>query len=320
VPKTGNLKTVQWRFEGSSGTWGSTVVRVSFQDLTGNPGLPDGTEDQYRDISSQPTNAAWYSSLGIMSSDGTDGGSKRSVTRGEAIAVVWRFQTFGTSPVLQFRAQQGGPYGGEWKSTYTALDTSGSYSITSGNVPVIVFQYDDDSFWIPGGCSPVNTTTSTTFNSSSNPKERGCYFVPNVPLRVIGFGVTADFDNAVDLAFYTGTTETDVYTIPHTLRASDSANAPLLYLTDADWDLSAGQAYRFHLRPGASNIAYRDTTINAANLVSNWYGLGAWYHSQRSSSDVFSETTTQIPSLIPIVERVSDGAGSGSGGQRVFGA
>ncbi len=98
APKTGTLKSVGFQF---------TVIttaqdlHIQFRDASEVTGNPDDTVDAFRLIPSVDVVAGWYNT-GILSDDGTDGGVKKSVTKGDLIAVCFTWPgTVGDIRVVQ---------------------------------------------------------------------------------------------------------------------------------------------------------------------------------------------------------------------------
>ena len=93
VPKTGTLDKAEFRV-GTVAINAASQVRVSFQDISAANGDPDGTQDQFRDIAGSAFASNTWMVPGLMTSDGTDTGVKRSVTQGDLLSVVIEYQTF----------------------------------------------------------------------------------------------------------------------------------------------------------------------------------------------------------------------------------
>ena len=93
VPKTGTIESVEFRCAGVSQNPGSNGIRISLQDVSLTTGNPDETQDQFRDILAGISSGAWVNP-GKVTSDGTDNGTLRSVTKGQLLAVVWEFVSF----------------------------------------------------------------------------------------------------------------------------------------------------------------------------------------------------------------------------------
>ena len=58
VPKTGTLDAFEFRL-GTVTQAPTNGLRCSFQDLSATTGFPDGTQDQYRDVTSGLTQDTW---------------------------------------------------------------------------------------------------------------------------------------------------------------------------------------------------------------------------------------------------------------------
>lgn len=135
VPKTGTLNGVIFSATTVSLTNG---VNVSFQAVVEGTTCPEPAEviAQYRVIAAPTANAENYT--GIMSSDGTDNGTKRTVTRGDMLAVVFEIDNWQAGDSISIGAQQ--------KRSYPHGDfvqkSSGTWARV-GYSPGISLKYDD---------------------------------------------------------------------------------------------------------------------------------------------------------------------------------
>ena len=80
-PKAGTLDTFEWR-TGAVTNNPDNGIRCSFQTVDATTGYPDGVQDQYRDITGTISANTWQVP-GLITSDGTDVGTKRTATHHE---------------------------------------------------------------------------------------------------------------------------------------------------------------------------------------------------------------------------------------------
>lgn len=102
APKTGTLDRAEFKLDAVTQAPVSGL-RVSFQDVGAADGNPDGTQDQFRTVPQGSISAGAWVVPGLMTSDGTDGGTKRSVTKGDLIAFVVEFDSFAAGDSLEVR-------------------------------------------------------------------------------------------------------------------------------------------------------------------------------------------------------------------------
>jgi hypothetical protein len=140
VPRTGTLDGVVFATTTANI---SDSVKVSFQDIAaGNVPAPDGVVDQYRDIS-PGANTENYT--GIMSDDGTDLGVKRSVTKGQRLAVVWTINTWQAGDSMRVVHAVGGDY--LWPNGVAARRFGAVWApIGSAYLPALALKYDDGNY------------------------------------------------------------------------------------------------------------------------------------------------------------------------------
>lgn len=262
-PKDGVLNRVGFRL--------STVAQapvngltVSFQDV-GASGVPDGTQDQTRLVPQGDIVSNTFVTTGLITSDGTDTGAKRTVTQGELLAIVVEFASFATGDNIIVSFSCTGPFenrtqlgGFPYAVTFT---TSWAKDITTGMMN-IALQYDDGTWEPITACIPAETAFSTAFNSSSSPDERGMKFIVPVAMRAVGVwcgcniaGTTSTYkfhlydSNDVELA--SATLDPDVN------RTTGASTAVQLYFNGVadSVELVQGATYRVTLEAtGAGNL------------------------------------------------------------------
>jgi len=184
APKTGTLDKFEFRI-GASLQLPTNGLKCSFQDVDLGTGDPDGTVDQYRVVTGLSADS-WVIP-GLVTSDGTDGGTKRSVARGDLLACVVEFQSFNLLDVVNVLALDisstafiGSPPYSDHSTVLWAKQTNG---------PILVLKYDDGTYeHITGGiCYPIKDLVNTDFNGSSVTKLWGLAF--SFPTDVLVGGV-----------------------------------------------------------------------------------------------------------------------------------
>lgn len=113
------------------------ALRVSLQDVSLTNGDPDGTQDQFRDIATGSVVAGW-NVPGLITSDGTDTGVKRTVTTGDLLALVVEFVTTGGNLTIATTNQSFGLGNDTYLDHFTA-----SWAKNTSSSCGFALKYDD---------------------------------------------------------------------------------------------------------------------------------------------------------------------------------
>ncbi len=313
VPRTGTLKAVGY----ASGTSvGNPNVKVSFQNVDANY-LPDDTADEYRVVTNQPSSS--WNTTGIITTDGTDGGTKRSVTRGQWMAAVWEFDTFDASDIfrivgLQMHSSntQSGYYG--------AFKTSGgawAKQTGSGLTPLLGLQYDDDTYEFIGTYNfPVLAFTTHTFNSGSTPDERGLKFKIAAPTTISSFVARLSIAAGINCDFVLydsdGSTVLETVTVDSDSMVQPGTGGNCEYFFTSDHNLTADTWYRLVAKPGASNISMYSADASSAALLRAAMGGSDFIWTERTNGGAWTDTDTKFPIFGVRTTKFDDGTGGGS--------
>lgn len=306
VPKTGTLGKIQFRL---STVTSAQNLKISFQDVSLSTGYPDGTIDQYRVVSSGITSNASIKT-GLITSDGTDTGTKRSVTKGDFVAVVFEFDN--TVGNLSFSSASNSNNTTN-AFPYIALFTS-SWAGGSG-LPTIALIYDDDTTdYMPRTFPLSNCTNTAAFGNSTSITELGLKFTSPVPLRISGAMLCGNFASDTDVVLYDSDGTTVLATASHDkdLKKSATTNG-LAILFSTSVSLSANVAYRLVAKPTTA------TTITLIYLevsdVAYWNQMecGPNWHMTTKTSGVWGETTTRRPLIHLLIDGLEIGGSSGGG-------
>ena len=308
--KTGTLEKVAVRF----GTVPSAQdIKVSFQDLDAATGDPDGTVDQFRVIPSASVVANTWFETGIISSDGTDGGTKRSVTMGQDLFVVFEFDsTVGSVGFVTFdEINQNFPY----------VDLFTTSWVKDWEAMAVALKYDDGTYAELEPILPIKTVETSSHNSGSTPDEIGNITRLSYKARAVGIWLYANIagDSTVILYDSDGSTVLGSKVIDKEYRASTSADivyvrfsAPVTLLKDTD--------YRITLRPDtATAVTLNRFTVDSTALMAAC-PLGANTHStHRTDARAWTEVPTERAFMGLLIDQLSDDVGAGGGpGPRVM--
>ena len=299
APKTGTLYGCEFRL-GTVTQAPTNGITVSFQDVTASTGVPDGTQDQYRVVTSGLTANTWVAP-GIMSSDGTDTGTKRSVTQGDTIACVIEFTSFSASDSLSISVGSTG-FGAAAGFPYASFYNSTSWANNSG-IPVVALKYSDGTYAMSGWSIPYQTFTAVTYNSGSSPNEYGVRFSSPVPLSVCGFWTNQSYNatnHSYTLKLYADATAPGGSTLASytrnsgTSRTASSVRTPYHRLS-SNVTITANTWYRLTFVPeDTNNATLYQADLNAAAIQDVLTFGQSFYMTQANGAGWTNTTTARI--------------------------
>lgn len=319
VPKSGTLD----KFEFLTGTTVSvnaaSVIRVSFRDLVNSTGEPSGVTDQYRDILGSALSANTWISPGLMTSDGTDGGVKRVVTRGDLLVIVIEYQSFTGGDDLDIQELSGRGTSGAGGSCegfpYNLFQSAGSWDRDPAAIgpPLFALKYSDGTYGrpiAPGLIGASTVSVSPAFNSGSTPDERGNIFTILFPIRVTGAWVSVDpavaaSDFQVVLVDTNGTTELEAVAVDG--AQPTGAAEPRFIPFAAVHELAIG-TYRLTIRPTTvNNVSVKNVTVSATAILESVFNL-SFYGTSRTGAGAWTEEDTRFYLLGLVVDGLEEGA------------
>lgn len=314
APKTGTLARVGFRT--GTVTTGDTL-KISFQDVSAADGNPDGVADQFRtQVVLDADDNVWFRT-GLITSDGTDTGTKRSVTRGDVLAAVIEFNSFvaGNLNIAHSLTVVTDVLGGSYVTHFTA-----AWAKNRTVSAVIAIEYDDGTFAYIPNTFPADTKTSTNFNSGSTPDEVALRFSWPTPLRVNGFWFGAAIQGDFDVILYDtdGTTPLATFTGDKDVSTPSTAAALFAAPFASSVSLLANTFYRLAFRPSTvTNCSRMDFTVPSTPGVAQLDQMSGgqnFHYSQRTDAGAWTNTTTKRPMMGLIVDGFDDGASVSSGG------
>ena len=314
-PKAGTLGYVGFRTDTVTV---SEALKISFQTVDPATGNPDGTVDQYRVHAGAFSANTWYTT-GLITDNGADGGTKRTVARGEYLAVVIEFNAF-SSGNLKIAAAYSMFGKFENQFGYITANLTGAYAKQLIGIPVCYLQYDDGSTGYIPALWPFSAGAVVSWNNTSNPAERALRF--QVPFKCKVGGAWLDWGNSGALG-----------TFDLVLYGSDGTTVLLTESVDPDiivgggglgfvWfsseiTLDAGTTYYLARKPtSATNTTMNTWTVPAVGALDQISGGQACYavYRQYQGSGAWTEETTKRPMMGVLVSALDDGAGAGGAG------
>lgn len=291
VPKTGTLDKFELMCNFVSSP---SPVKFSFQNVDGS-GIPDGTVDQYR-VRSGIT-AVW-TVPGLITSDGTDGGSKRAVTKGEMLACVTEWDSATTGEV-----DWAGLTNNSNSETnffpYLLSHNGSSYTKQTPNAyPSLALKYDDGTYETPVGvCYPLQSITTSQFSNADTPDERALYFSFSAAVTVDGGWFHIDLNANIEIVLYDSDGTTALATLAidadHVMAATP---APRYFTFDAPVTLLPDTNYRLAVKPTTSTfVAIYEMSFATAAIHDALPGGSAFCLSTRTDAGAWTETTTKRP-------------------------
>jgi hypothetical protein len=299
VPETGTLNRFVFR-TASNLLDATSVARLSFQDVNPASGDPDGVTDEYRDVVSASLPSDTWIVPGLMTDNGLDGGTKRSVTQGDLLACVIGYQTFVASDqigvsnngALGISASVGGLSVG---FPYITENTGGSYS--KQNYPLqIGLEYSDGSFYTLGPDILPATIGSQSFHSGSTPDEIGIKFNLPFPLRVGGAWARLEVLNACDIVLYDddGVTVLNTLSLDSDIRFATPDHG--FWLFSQSINLNANESYRLVVKPTTgSPVNLRYFTVPGLAYMGAIPGGTNFVWTSRTNGGAWSDDTVKRP-------------------------
>lgn len=283
VPKTGTLDKIEFRVA-TVGNNPDNGIRISLQNVDLATGDPDGTQDQFRDITGTITSNTWQVP-GLMTSDGTDGGIKRSVTQGELLAVVAEFVSFTAgdtlSPFTVWAAVNSSgpnfPYGDAFTAAWVK-STIGGFDF--------ILKYSDGSYVTTTYSFPFLVGTTLTVGNATTPDEVALKIAPPVAMTINGAFIHCDCDGDTDIILY-DSADTVLASVSYDSNSRVVTGTGPIAVSFPEIVLSAGATYRLAIKPttattlSASSASFSSTTIRDAFMgdsfsYSSRTDAGAW--------------------------------------------
>lgn len=294
VPKSGTLSGVRIPLATCTAP---QDVRVAFQNLAATTAFPDNTEDQFRDepASKWVTNTIMES--GLITSDGTDSGSLRTVTAGEALAITLRWvSATGTSIQPWIRNGNTAPqsYGSLGYNTRWGASNWFGSDLGFGGVELV---YSDGTREVPGWMRIQHNITLNTHQLSWSPDEYALKF-------------TARFGGKIGMlgAWWANTStsanvEWSIYDEASTVLArvsqanvfKNGGRVPTFQRFLPAITIARDSTYRVSCRPsGANNIDILTTRIDATEQAGHPFGASGCL-STRTNDGAWTDDATKMP-------------------------
>lgn len=306
--EAGTIDTIAFRT--STVTTGDTI-KVSLQD--NSSGLPDGVVDQYRTISIADNDDNVWKETGLITSDGTDGGSKRTVAVGDLVWVVFEFSSYVAGNLSLAMVGLTGDAVNN-RSFVTTYDGA-TWTTQTTRIPNIAVKFADGSYPFFSGVFAWSAATSISVASNTNPDEVALAFKPPTKVRARGLNIHCDLDGPADFILY----DTDGSTVLETrsLTASErrtGSGRPIHvpFATPRILTVAPSNPYRAVLKPTSTTtiLAYY-FDVAAAAILDAMSGGQKFYWSQRVDGGSWTDTLTRRLLASVSCDQGDDGASGG---------
>lgn len=288
APKDGDLDSVGF-YLGTVTT--PQDLEVSFRNVVesgGGAGYPDATADQYHVIASGSLVSAGWNTTGVMTNDGTGGGTKRTVAQGDLLAVVFRMTGSGN---IMFRVATNDilvnfPYATIYNSSKL------------GRPFPLAIKYADGTYAELDPCTYpyIAGFTNGSFHTGTSPDEVGNRFIATETCEVDACWLKSNLTQNFKVVLYdsadnvvTETNEQDLDTV--------YVNSPLnQYLPFLDRvTLTAGEEYRVVLKPttASASLAYFGFEVGSNAVLDAVQGGKELYMTERTDAGAWTDSDTK---------------------------
>lgn len=297
IPKSGTLDKFEFKC-GIVSLNSASKIKVSFQGLSGF--LPDGTADEYRIIDATDFSSNAWIIPGLMTSDGTDTGTKRSVTRGDRVACVIEYDTFTAGDSLVIRTTQIED-NAALRPCVGYFYNGSAWSSPADNGAIVAILYDDGTYPnLLAGVMPLYTLDVVSFDVNTTPDEVGVAFSLPAPVRIGGVVFRMKLAGACDIVLYDDQSNVlrTVSMVQDTLKATSSYQLIIFPTTvddqgvsrSGDIFLGANVVYRCAIKPTTTTnveASYFETDTVA---IMNAMPMGAnMYYTERTDGGTWSD-------------------------------
>lgn len=288
VPKTGTLDWFEFRI-GALVNTPDNGLRLSFQDVDAS-GVPDGTLDQFRDITTGFAAGTWMTP-GLMTDDGTDTGVKRSVTFGQKLACVIQFVSFVAGDSVDF-SELNMDIGIDYLTNARAHFTSAW--LLNPDKMMVLLKYNDGTYQLASpDLFPVSALNSGAFSTTTTPDERAHRFKVANDCELTGVSVRCDLDANADLVLYDAANSV-LWSASSIAVQRSIATGGNIFQPIPNIPITANAVYRLGLKPTTTgNITYYSWSAASNSRLAPVPGGIECYMSTRVDGGAWTDVTTE---------------------------
>lgn len=320
MPKDGDLHSFEL-FMNAAAQVPTNGLRFSFQSPT-SAGNPDNTDDQFRVVAAGSLGATtWVVPPGPITDDGTDGGVKRTVTAGELVACVIKFESFVAGDSVAFGTLANVNQASN-DLVRRSTNSGGSWARTAPPF-CLVIRYTDGYEWIHPFVWPVTAVTQINYNNGSTPDERGLNFTLPFDFEFGGFELSCLCASSTQSLVARLYSSTDSVLSSLTFTIGDFASASSLtriFIPMTRFSpCSANTVHRLTVTPGgASNFSYHEATVASQDRLNAFGGGSTHFLTHRTDAGVWTDDATKRPLWRIQVTRLDAVVGGGRQGAYGF--
>lgn len=286
-------------------------LHIAIQDVD-TEFKPDGTDDEFVVLPLASLTANTLIASGPITSDGTGGGTRRTVSKGDKLVVVFKFD--GTIGDVDFISGVAPGAAGMIPNTWISSNAGSTWS-TKDHMPNFAIEYVTDGIVYSQDMYPVQSvSTSSSFNTGTSPDEQAMKFRIPFNGRVKGAFVWGSVTTALEYSIENA--GGSVLAGPASVHADASATGQKRYV---EWptpvELTIDTDYYLIWTPNtASSKTHKYFNLNAAAIRAALpAGITSSYNT-RTSLGAWSEDTTKTCPFGLAFDQLDDGAGGGGGG------
>jgi hypothetical protein len=321
APKTGTLEQFEFLIATIT-TFPATGIRMSFQDVDATTGAPDGGVDQFAVVATTPGSNAWVSPPNALTHDGSGGGTKRSVTRGDLIAAVIDINPVFSTGSFQSYFITNTETNGPQLFPYCLYFTT-AWAKQGSMYPILAIKYDDGKYYPIGPqILPVTATgTTNTYNvDSAGTDEIALRFKVPFEATLAGGFVNLLLAGNTDIVLYDDLDQVVASVSLDKDIVQDSATGKrFTFEFPTPVTLAINKVYRLSVKPTTTtNISmYHIVAASNARLGAMPAGV-EFYKSTRVNGGTWADVDNHVPVIglqfseitggnVPIVITASDG-------------
>ena len=315
VPKSGTLERFEFRI-GTVTQNPTNGLKVSFQDVAA--GFPDDNADQYYTIPTGSIVANSWTIPPYLTSDGTSGGTRRTVTQGDWLACVIEFASFASGDSLVIEGVSRGAYNP--KGSFLAANTSGTWAQhEDGGYPSMALVYEGDVYVPLVDAYPIESILTSPIFADEEVDEIGMAFTLTAPMRIGGAYVLVDPEEDFDVVLY----DTEANQELERVTVATTDYFPNLHHIDYVFVrfprnplLQANQIYVLSVAPkGTTGIVtvYDVQADSAAQMAAMPCGA-TWHYRDRVDAGDWRVVENRLPLFGLLVTGVDHDISGGSGG------
>ena len=318
IPKSGTLDFFEWR-TASVGNNPDNGVRMSFQGID-SVGKPDNAETHFAIMPGPFSTNQWEVPSNYMGTTGLGSGTKKSVTEGQYIACVLQLENFVASDSLNVALINGQNTGltfnGQYEAGYTSSNSGTAWTI-EGEGMVVALKYDDGTYaFARTYYAPYHSLTAPTYNTATNPDERGLVFQLPFPCRLKGFTIQYDANGVAHNFVLYDAADTVIETVTGLIYTGTTSAGYSYYEFATPRDIDKNVDYRLTLVPTTgSNVSLVEYVCNSQAIREVCDPGATWMGTTRNNG---AGAWTPLLTTRPVISLVIDGFYddvSGGGGE-----